>query len=91
MDQSSYNTLSREDLMKKIYESEFATIDLNLYLDNHPKDVAALKTFNEISRNTNKLRKIYEASFGPLTNFGYCESKSPWAWIDEPWPWESSK
>ncbi|KGN03119.1 polypeptide composition of the spore coat protein CotJB [Clostridium novyi A str. 4570] len=90
MDQFSYNTLSREDLMRKIQELEFATVDLNLFLDTHPDNADALKAFNEISRNANKLKKIYEVNFGPLTNFGYDQSSSPWAWVDEPWPWEKS-
>ncbi|MBP1853679.1 spore coat protein CotJB [Metaclostridioides mangenotii] len=30
----------------------------------------------------------YENQYGPLTNFGYAPSRSPWQWNDEPWPWE---
>lgn len=61
MDQFSYNTLSRKDLMKKIYELEFSTIDLNLYLDNHPENSDALQAFNELSKNTNKLKKFMKS------------------------------
>lgn len=90
MDQFSYNALSKKDLLRKIQELEFATIDLNLFLDTHPKNIDALKAFNDLSLKTQKLKKIYEAKFGPLTNFGYDQSNSPWAWVDEPWPWEKS-
>lgn len=91
MDKMLYNYKSRNDLLKKITEVEFAAVDLNLYLDNHPEDSIALERFNEISRDAAKLRKAYEMSFGPLLNFGYSQSNSPWAWTDDAWPWELEK
>ncbi|KEI00694.1 spore coat protein CotJB [Clostridium botulinum] len=88
MDKMLYNNKSRNDLLRKITEVEFAAVDLNLYLDNHPEDSIALERFNEISRDAAKLRKAYEMSFGPLLNFGYSQSNSPWAWANDTWPWE---
>jgi len=29
---------------------------------------------------------MYESMHGPLTSFR-SYSKSPWQWIDDPWPW----
>lgn len=66
---------------------EFAAIDLNLYLDTHPKDERALDIYNETVSILNQLKREYEARFGPLTNFGYARSKFPWRWVEEPWPW----
>lgn len=88
MDKMLNDNISRNDLIKKITEVEFALIDLNLYLDNHPDNSRALERFNELSRDASKLRKAYEMSFGPLLNFGYCENSSPFTWTDDIWPWE---
>lgn len=82
------NNQSCENELLKIQQLEFAAIDLNLYLDNHPDCKNALADYNAITRELTKLKKIYEAERGPFTNFGCSESKYPWSWIDEPWPWE---
>lgn len=76
------------ELMSKIRELEFAAIDLNLYLDNHPTCQQALTDYNTISQNLMSLKKMYEANYGPLTNYGTSLSSYPWRWVDEPWPWE---
>jgi len=35
-----------------------------------------------------KLKQEYEEEYGPLMNFGFSFSKSPWQWVEGPWPWE---
>lgn len=80
--------MSRGEMMKKIQEVEFATIDLNLYLDNHPENQRALMDYNSLTSELINLKRIYEMKYGPLTNFGYAPSKYPWQWIESPWPWE---
>lgn len=77
-----------KDLLRKIQELEFAAVDLNLYLDNHPDNKQAVMDYNNITQELMKCKKIYEAECGPLTNFGYCPSQYPWRWVNEPWPWE---
>jgi len=83
-----YGNQSCENLLLKLQELTFAAVDLNLYLDNHPENKNALADFNAITRELNKLKKLYEAENGPLTNFGCSESKYPWEWVNDPWPWE---
>jgi len=80
--------LKCEDLLKRIQELEFAAVDLNLYLDNHPENQQALIDYNKITEELKKLKKMYEAQYGPLTNYGYAPSQYPWAWVNDPWPWE---
>lgn len=80
--------LKCEDLLKRIQELEFAAVDLNLFLDNHPENQQALIDYNKITEELKKLKKMYEAQYGPLTNFGYAPSQYPWAWVNDPWPWE---
>lgn len=78
-------------LLKRIQEIEFVAVELNLYLDTHPCDEDALNDFCCASEMLMRLKKEYEAEYGPLMNFGFggcgC-SKTPWQWIESPWPWE---
>jgi len=77
-----------ENLLKKLQELEFAAVELNLYLDNHPENKNALADFNIISKELMQVKKMYEKEMGPLINFGFSDSQYPWGWVDEPWPWE---
>lgn len=79
---------NRKELLKKIQELEFAAVELNLFLDNHPHNQQALADYNMITENLINMKNMYEAKYGPLTNFGYCPSQYPWKWVEEPWPWE---
>ncbi|AOT72209.1 spore coat protein CotJB [Geosporobacter ferrireducens] len=78
----------RVEMLRRIQEVEFACIDLNLYLDTHPTDKRALMDYNSYTYQLMMLKKQYESIYGPMTNFGYAQSQYPWAWIEDPWPWE---
>ncbi|SHK50761.1 spore coat protein CotJB [Paramaledivibacter caminithermalis] len=80
--------MTRKDLMRKIQEVEFKALDLNLYLDTHPKNMEALMEYNRCVYELEQLKKIYEMKYGPLLNFGFSPSQYPWRWINDPWPWE---
>lgn len=76
-------------MLKRIQEMEFVAVELNLYLDTHPCDEDAVNDYNCAVDVLKKLRKDYEAAFGPLFNFGWGGfSRTPWQWIEGPWPWE---
>jgi spore coat protein JB len=79
------------ELLQRIRELEFAAVDLNLYLDNHPSCQKALIDYNTITQDLIRLKKVYEAQFGPLTNYGCSLSQYPWQWVNEPWPWETGE
>lgn len=66
----------------------FATIDLNLYLDNYPNDREALKLFNDYRQQLNAYKQEYQQKFGPLLISSDALNKYPWAWNNSPWPWE---
>lgn len=83
--------MERKELMRKIQRVEFTAVELNLYLDNHPENKKALADYNAIANQLKELKKMYTDSYGPLTNFGDCPSQYPWAWINDPWPWESGE
>lgn len=80
--------IKRSELMNKIRELEFAAVDINLYLDNHPTCQQALNDYNSLSEELNKLKREYEMKYGPLSHFGSAPSQYPWRWVSEPWPWE---
>ncbi|OGO83144.1 MAG: spore coat protein CotJB [Clostridiales bacterium GWD2_32_19] len=77
-----------EDLLLEIQKFEFATVDLNLFLDTHPDNQRALNDYNMYTVELSKLKKEYRLKFGPLANFGSAPSMSPWQWVETPWPWE---
>lgn len=84
----SSDDMSCNSLMLKLQQLEFAAVDLNLYLDNHPENKDALCDYNAITKEISKLKKLFELKYGPLSNFGTSESLNRWAWVDDPWPWE---
>lgn len=76
------------NLMRQLQEVSFALVELNLFLDNNPTSQQALADYNSLSQSYMELKTMYEAQYGPLTNFGYAPSQYPWQWVCEPWPWE---
>lgn len=83
-DIKSYN--DRQNLMLKIQEYCFSAHELNLYLDLYPNDTQALGLYNQYKEMADKYTKEYEKKYGPLCPD--IDEKSPWNWINSPWPWE---
>lgn len=75
------------ELLKRIQYLSFALVDVNLYLDTHPMDIAALNYYHNYRALYNQAVSEYTARYGPLTP-GTVESRNRWTWIDKPWPWE---
>lgn len=76
-------------LMIMLDALEFATIDLNLYLDVYQNDKDILELFNQYRTETNNLRKEYESLYAPLLTSSDALMAYPWAWDNGPWPWEN--
>lgn len=74
------------DMLKEIMALSFSAVELNLYLDTHPFDQRALSLHNSYDSKIKDLEERYHESFTCLTHA--CQSKCPWEWIEEPWPWE---
>ena len=76
----------KDALLLKIQELTFRTIDLNLYLDMHPKNMEIFEEFKKTNIVLKRYKEIYEKNYGPLcmneTSF-YNEYK----WVNDPWPW----
>lgn len=78
----------REALLNQWQQYNFATVDLNLYLDTHPNDTNALKLFNNYNNILKQITKKYEDTYGPL-KLEDANSNNSFNWVKGPWPWES--
>jgi len=67
---------------------EFAVLDLHLYLDTHPRDRAAIASFEHYASLLAQAKKDYEAEHGPLTLGAAAVRGGHYAWLSDPWPWE---
>lgn len=79
--------MCKKDLKKLIQSTNFAVIEMGLYLDTHPQSACALAKYHECMKTLKNAVSIYERKFGPLTIYGVkCDEN--WTWVDEPWPWQ---
>lgn len=62
-------------------------VGAHLYLDSHPYCKEAAKKLAAYREEYDKLTVEYEKAYGPLNETS--RSTSRWAWISDPWPWET--
>ncbi len=74
--------------LEEIQAVDFAILELNLYLNTHPTDQAAMEQFNQLAQYSKKLKKEFEALYGALRNFGNSFTDANWSWGTAPWPWQ---
>jgi spore coat protein JB len=67
---------------------DFVLVELNLYLDTHPDDLASLQQYNQFAQKRMELCYQFELEFGPMKHFGQSFTKQPWQWVETPWPWQ---
>lgn len=79
--------MNRDELLSRLTALDFMAVDLNLYLDTHPKDKDAIEAYNNIIKDADYFRMEYEKLYGPLYSYRSL-SKSQFHWVDDPWPWE---
>ena len=80
--------MNKEQLIRKLQAVGLMAVDLQLFLDTHPKNQEALEDYEQVTKQYEKLRAEYEYQYGPLTNFGYMTSFDHDSWVNDPWPWE---
>ena len=76
----------RDEMLLKIQELTFAMKDLGLYLDVYPNDGDIFDKFKNYSKDLDKIKKTYEAKYGPLNAFEIEGNK--YDWYMNPWPWD---
>ena len=79
---------SRKELMDKINQYSFAVNEANLFLDTHPFDTEALAYFQKYRELRVEAVKEYAKYYAPLAIDYAVNDKTPWSWVNEPWPWE---
>lgn len=67
---------------------DFVLLELTLYLDTHPYDLAAIQQYNRFAQQRQAMAQPFETEFGPLMPSGHSYSKQPWEWTQTPWPWQ---
>ena len=77
----------QQRLMRKISAHSFAAWELHIFLDTHPDDCDAARKLKECRRTLTELTEKYEAMYGPINETSATASR--WAWITDPWPWET--
>lgn len=78
----------REEVLKVLTALDFMAVDMGLYLDTHPDDKSAIEIYNEILKEADSARSIYEENFGPLCSYRSMSNEDQFKWIDNPWPWQ---
>ena len=81
---------NREALLKRISVARFAAFELQIYLDTHPHDQRALKSYKQYLEKAEALTEEFQTQYGPLTA---CDvyGDTGFQWIHDPWPWENQE
>lgn len=82
---------TKAELKRKIYELDFALLELNLFLDTHPTNMKAMELLKEYRKKRSELVAVYEQRYGCFINSANdVEPGSCWKWLKGPWPWENN-
>lgn len=76
------------ELLEKLQALDFVLVELTLFLDTHPGDLASIQQFNQLTQERTQLANHFQQLYGPLQHFGRAYSKYPWEWKEAPWPWQ---
>ena len=84
------NMVNMEDLngtpLGEVMALCFASHELQLYLDTHPKDTEAFALMKSVLGLSEEAKRRYVAKYGPLTPDDLKESER-FDWLEDPWPW----
>lgn len=82
--------MSRDELLRKLSEAQFAAWETHLFLDTHPDDEAARKNLADYRQAARRLMEEFEKTYGPLTTRDpYGDTR--FEWLNSPWPWDLTK
>ena len=75
------------DMKERLMSLYFVMTELELFLDVHPDNSAAIARYKCAVKEYEELASVFEAKYGPLlVRNGNCANE--WLWVREPWPWE---
>lgn len=78
------------ELLLNVNQLNFATHELNLYLDVYPDDVNMIRLFNQYQEIASEAVKKYESKYGPLT-VNSLSDPNIFSWEAYSWPWEKEE
>ncbi|GAA3322725.1 spore coat protein CotJB [Ectobacillus funiculus] len=76
------------ELLEDLQAADFVLVELTLYLDTHPWDLAAINQFNQYAQYRQQAKVTFESKFGPLQQYGNSYADEKWSWNNSPWPWQ---
>jgi len=82
------NNLSKDEMLRRIMELEFAVTDLMLYLDTHPDNAEALEMFTKLAATLKSLMYDYSQKYEPLVAADV-KNETPFRWAKSKWPWQA--
>lgn len=77
----------QERLRRQIAAHSFSAWELHIFLDTHPNNCEAARKLAECRQKVRELTEKYEQAYGPIHETS--ANTSRWAWITDPWPWET--
>ncbi len=80
------NSKNESELLEKIRALGFVKVELELFLDTHPNNRAALEMYSETIEELEELTELYNNLYGPLVA-SQVKDGSSWTWVNKPWPW----
>lgn len=80
--------MERDEVLSRLTALDFMALDMALFLDINPENQDAIAIYNEVLKEADKVRAIYEENFGPLCSYRSRSNENRFKWIDNPWPWQ---
>lgn len=88
---SPANLIARTEQERMFFELSslcFVAHELNLYLDIYPNNLQMIQLFNDYRKQADELKRDYENKYGVINITSLALEQSPFAWVEQPWPWE---
>ena len=79
--------IKRSEMLRKVQMLSFVLTEVNLFLDTHKGDTAALRFYDKYNTLYKEAVSEYEDAYGPLSPCGI-NIKNGEDWVTGPWPWE---
>lgn len=81
--------MNEKALKRRIEATDFAILEIELFLDTHPTDRRAMQMLSEYRTRRKSQIADYESRFGKyVVTASDVDLSDRWAWINGPWPWE---
>jgi spore coat protein JB len=79
---------NKRHMLNEIRATEFACLELRLFLDTHPDDARAMEDYDICACRLRQLMDDYSCKYGPLLGNGLQPAGECRTWVKSPWPWE---